>query len=296
MSAGDVPYAEPQVEGGIRVGVREVAAGEAGNPAAARRPGAEQAVRGLRSRWRTATTAAGWPFPADWPSNEVDEVCAAVLDTADPAPALHRLGAARAEAGATLAETLLDLAALHAVMAEPPGSTGIVSPNIDATPAWMLRATALGWGEVMSEQAANCAADNPLTGLATGAYLRTRLREVYAEARTAGRQDHVLVLVALDLSRTSGWSRVVAMTLLADALREVFDAGQTIASIGPSVAAVLLRRDDRLHRAVTNLRLLTTHRLAVDPHVAPTGPAEVWLEELPATYEQAAELIADLGR
>ncbi|MEV0678281.1 GGDEF domain-containing protein [Actinosynnema sp. NPDC050436] len=277
------------------MGVREAAAGEAGKPAMTRRSGADGA-RALRSRWRTASMAAGWSYPADWPLAEVDEVCAAVLRTADPGAELYRLGGARAEAGAGLAETLLDLAALHAVVGEPPGSTGIVSPDVDAVPSRMLRATALGWGDVMSRQASTCAADNPLTGLATGAYLRTRLREVYAEARTTGHQDHLLVLVALDLSRTSGWSRVVAMTLLADALREVFDSGQTIASLGPSLAAVLVRKDDRLRRTVGNLRLLTADRLAVDPHVAPTGPAEVWLEELPATYEQAAELLAGLGR
>ncbi|MDQ2587144.1 GGDEF domain-containing protein [Saccharothrix yanglingensis] len=263
--------------------------------AVARRSGADRS-RALRSRWRTASMAAGWVFPADWPVDEVDRVCRAVLGPRDPAEELYRLGSARARAGTGLAETLLDLAALHAVLVEPPGATGIVSPDVDAVPARMLRVTALGWGDVVSEQAGSCAADNPLTGLATSAYLRTRLREVYAEARVAGRQDHVLVLVSIDLNRVSGWSRVVAMTLLADALKEVFDAGETLASVGPSTACVLLRRDGRLARAVVNLRLLTAHRLAVDPHVAPTGPAKVWLEQLPGTYDEAARLVTALGR
>ncbi|MGM1060289.1 GGDEF domain-containing protein [Saccharothrix sp. Mg75] len=240
--------------------------------------------------------AAGWAFPADWPLDEVDDVCRAVLGRDDPDGELYRLGAARAEAGAGLAETLLDLAALHAVLAEPPGSTGIVSPNVDAIPARMLRVTALGWGDVMSKRAGDCAADNPLTGLATSAYLRTRLREVYAEARVAGCQEHVLVLVSIDLNRVAGWSRVVAMTLLADALKEVFDSGETLASVGPSTACVLVRRGGRLARTVANLRLLTADRLAVDPHVAPTGPAKVWLERLPGTYDEAVRLVAALGR
>ncbi|NUT53810.1 MAG: GGDEF domain-containing protein [Saccharothrix sp.] len=272
--------------GGIRVGVRE---------AVTRRSGAEGS-RALRSRWRTATLAAGWAFPGDWPVAEVDEVCRAVLDGGDACAELYRLGGARAEAGAGLAETLLDLAALHAVLSEPPGSTGVVSPEVDATPARMLRSTALGWGDVMSRRSAACAADDPLTGLATAAYLRTRLREVYAEARATGRQEHVLVLVGLDLSRTAGWSRVVAMTLLADALKEVFDAGETVASLGPSVAGVLLRRDRHLPRAVANLRVLTADRLAVDPHVAPTGPVRVWLEELPPTCDEAVALLSGLER
>ncbi|QFZ24846.1 GGDEF domain-containing protein [Saccharothrix syringae] len=257
----------------------------------ARRFGADGS-RVLRSRWRTATMAAGWAFPADWPVREVDDVCRAVLGTADPSGELYRLGGARAESGSGLAETLLDLAALHAVLTGPSGADGVVSPDVDAVPARMLRATALGWGEVMSRQAANCAADNPLTGLATSAYLRTRLREVYAE----GPRGYVLVLAALDLSRVTGWSRVVAMTLLADALREVFDEGQTLASIGPATACVLLRRDATLARAVANLRLLTADRLAVDPHVAPTGPVRVWQEELPETWDRAVALVAGLGR
>lgn len=241
--------------------------------------------------------AAGWAFPADWPVREVDEVCAAVLGAADPSGALYRLGGARAESGAGLSETLLDLAALHAVLTAPTGVDGMVSPDVDAVPARMLRATALGWGDVVSAQAAECAADNPLTGLATAAYLRTRLREVYAEERTTGRRgQHVLVPAGLDLSRVSGWSRVVAMTLLADALREVFDAGQTVASIGPATACVLLRRDETLGRAVANLRLLTADRLAVDPHVAPTGPVRIRVEELPGTWEEAVALITRLGR
>ncbi|ONI83749.1 GGDEF domain-containing protein [Saccharothrix sp. ALI-22-I] len=263
--------------------------------AVTRRSGADGA-RALRSRWRTATMAAGWAFPADWPLAEVDDVCRAMLGPGDPSPQLYGLGSARAEAGTGLAETLLDLAALHAVLAEPPGSTGIVSPNVDAIPARMLRTTALGWGDVMSKQAGNCGADNPLTGLATAAYLRTRLREVYAETRTAGRQEHLLVLVSLDLTRTSGWSRVVAMTLLADALMEVFDAGETVASVGPSVACVLLRRDRHLPRALANLRVLAADRLASDPHIAPAGPVRVRLQELPETCEDAVRLITGLGR
>lgn len=238
--------------------------------------------------------AAGWAFPADWPLAEVDEVCAAMLELADPASALTGLGRARAKAGAGLAETLLDLAALHAVLSEPPGSTGIVSANIDATPSRMLRMTALGWADAVSEQAGNCAAENPLTGLATRGYLRTRLREVYREGDPA--DDYVLIVVGLDLTRTSGWSRVVAMTLLSDVLRTVFDAGETLASIGPSVAVVLTRQGPELVRRTTNLRHLAADRLAVDPHVRPTGPAKVWLERLPTTHEGACELIAALGR
>lgn len=256
------------------------------------RVGVAQAERLLKSRWRTATMAAGWAFPADWPLAEVDDVCAAMLEDADPGDALVRLGRARAEAGAGLSETLLDLAALHAVLTD---ASHVVSPDVDALPSQMVRMTALGWADVVTKQAGDCAAEDPLTGLATAAYLRTRLGEVYRETPVAS-LDYALVLLRLDVHRASGWSRVVAMTLVSDALRTVFDGGETLATLGPCVAAVLVRRDGLLARRVSNLRVLAADRLADDPNVRPVGPAKVWVEQLPDTHAEARALLASLGR
>ena len=254
--------------------------------------GVAQAERLLKSRWRTATMAAGWAFPADWPLAEVDDVCAAVREGADPGDVLARLGRARAEAGADLGETLVDLAALHAVLTDP---SHVGAPDVDALPSGMLRMTALGWADVVTRQAGDCAAENPLTGLATAAYLRTRLGEVYRETPVAP-LDYVLVLLRLDVHRASGWSRVVAMTLVSDALRTVFDSGETLATLGPSVAAVLVRRDELLSRKVSNLRVLAADRLADDPNVRPAGPAKVWIERLPDSHTEACALLTSLGR
>ncbi|MEU7478904.1 GGDEF domain-containing protein [Lentzea sp. NPDC042327] len=254
--------------------------------------GVAQAERLLKARWRTATMAAGWAFPADWPLAEVDEVCAAVSEGTDPSDALVRLGRARAEAGAGLGETLLDLAALHAVLTD---ESHVVSPDVDALPSRMVRTTALGWADVVTRQAGDCAAEDPLTGLATTAYLRTRLGEVYRETPVVP-LDYALVLLRLDTHRATGWSRVVAMTLASDALRTVFDGGETLATLGPSVAAVLARRDETLARRVSNLRVLSADRLADDPHVSPAGPAKVWTERLPDTHSQACALLTSLGR
>ncbi|WP_197288850.1 hypothetical protein [Nocardia sp. NRRL S-836] len=254
--------------------------------------GVAQAERLLKSRWRTATMAAGWAFPADWPLAEVDEVCAAMLEDTDPSDALVRLGRARAEAGAGLSETLLDLAALHAVLTD---ASPVVPPNVDALPSRLVRMTALGWADVVTRQAGDCAAEDSLTGLATPAYLRRRLDEVYRGTPVVP-LDYALVLLRLDTHRAKGWSRVVAMTLASDALRTVFDGGETLAALGPSVAAVLVRRDETLARRVSNLRVLAADRLADDPGVRPTGPAKVWLERLPDTHAEACALLTALGR
>src|SRR5947209_13792580 len=43
------------------------------------RGGSPDAFHQLRSRWRTASLAAGWPFPNDWALAEVDVVCQTAL-------------------------------------------------------------------------------------------------------------------------------------------------------------------------------------------------------------------------
>jgi hypothetical protein len=253
-------------------------------------------MRALRSRWRTASLAAGWPFPNDWPLAEIDVVCRAVLDDTDLPTALARLGRARAEAGAGLGETLRDLAALHAVLSVP---DGIVSPDPDATPARLLRVTALAWADVVLDQLAHTEVSDSLTGLSSPAYLRARLREVYREAAAegipAGRR-YVLVLLSPDMSGTSGWSRLAAMVLLADALRSVYDGGQTLAAIGPTTLGVLAERDGRCAARLAELRWSAAARLSVDPQLAEIGAPPVWLEQLPSTHEAACRLLVDLAR
>jgi GGDEF domain-containing protein len=246
-------------------------------------------VHTLRARWRSATTAAGWAFADDWALPEVDTVCAAVLGPGDPGAALTALGGARARCGCGLGETLLDLAALHAVLRAPAGSAEPAPADVDATPAPMLRATALGWADVVAGRASAVESVDPLTGLPTASYLRTRLGEVYRAEEAA---DRALVLVRLDVPRTSGWSAVVALTLLADVLREVFDGGETIAALNRTTAVVLAGRDDALERRAGTLARLAGHRLAVDPHLRLVGTPVVWLERLPGTYDEARDLLA----
>lgn len=261
-------------------------------------------LRALRTRWRTASLAAGWPFPNDWSLAEIDVVCRAVLDGDELGPALSKLGRARAEAGAGLGETLCDLAALHAVLTVPgvnvPGrADGIVSPDPDATPARLIRMTALAWADVVLDQLAHTEVSDGLTGLSSPAYLRARLREVYREAAAQGvpaADKYVLVLLAPDVSRTSGWSRLAAMVLLADSLRAVYDGGQTLAAIGPATLGVLAERDGRCAARLAELRWSAAARLSVDPQLAAIGPPPVWLEHLPPTHEAACRLIAELAR
>lgn len=252
------------------------------------------AHRTLRSRWRTASLAAGWPFPSDWDSEAVDRMCRAVVAGRVPDSALEELGAARARAGVGLPGALQDLAALHAVSTS--GHDGLVSADPDAVPCRLVRATALGWAEVIAQQAVEREVEDPLTGLTTATYLRTRLREVYRAAhrrRKAPDAEYSLLTVTLTTGQEAqGYSRVMAMVLAADVLRSVFDSGETLSLLRESTAAVLAARDDSLGERCERVRRSTAQRLDADQALRVRGPVLVREIRLPACHEEACALLS----
>lgn len=251
----------------------------------------------LRARWRTASIAAGWRFPSDWGVPEVDAVCLSAVRRGDLTSALTSLGRARAQAGAGLDETLTDLAALHAVLTHGDAQDGLIATDPNAAPTPLVRAAALAWAEESFGELRD-ATDN-LTALTTHAYLRTRLGEVYRQADRLGvpaADTHALLVVTLDLSSVAGWSRLMAMVLVADALREVFDGGESIALLGSSVAAVLSDRDPAFGDRALSAGWLITERLKVDPQLEPSRRPVLRLERLPATQEEARTLLQSISR
>jgi hypothetical protein len=255
---------------------------------------AERAEAGeLRARWRRASLASGWPFPSDWALPEVDGVCETVVGDGVLLPPLRALAAARARADSGLAETLGDLAALHAVLTCPDagnGTSGLIGVDPDAPPTSLVRPVALAWADVAVGGGAGAPVSDGLTGLATHSYLRMRLDEVYRE----GGGMPVLATFRLDLSLAGGWSRLVSAVLLADALRSIFDTGETLASLGPSVSAVLARNGDALATRAGLAARLTADRLRADPHLRDIRGPEVGLHTLPATYAEACTVLARL--
>lgn len=253
----------------------------------------------LRSRWRTASIAAGWRFPSDWGVPEVDAVCLSAVQRGDLAGALSSLGRARAQAGAGLDETLTDLAALHAVLTNREVRDGLIATDPNAAPTRLVRAAALAWAEESLGELRSAEATDNLTTLTTHAYLRTRLGEVYRQAErldVPAAETHALLVVTLDLSAVAGWSRLMAMVLVADALREVFDGGESIALLGPSVAAVLSDRDPAFGDRALSAGWLITERLKVDPQLEPSRRPVLRLERLPATQEEARTLLQSISR
>ncbi|WP_414637584.1 GGDEF domain-containing protein [Amycolatopsis sp.] len=259
-------------------------------------PGQDPELRALRSRWRTASLASGWRFPSDWTLPEVDSVCAVVLRGGDPEQALAGLARARAAAGAGLLEVLADLAALHAVLSDPNAHDGLVSPDIDATPSRMLRVTALAWADVAMDQLANIEVVDPLTGLPTVAYLRTRLGELYRHLGRDVNEQYTLLVVGLDLSEVSGWRRATGMILLAEGLRTVLDGGESMATLGPSTIAAVLPRDGHISTKAVDLRRALHERLSVDEQFDEMGTPRIRLVRLPGSHGAACALLRRLSR
>jgi GGDEF domain-containing protein len=161
------------------------------------------------------------------------------------------------------------------------------------------RALALGWSEATLGYLNRLSCEDPLTGLASTAHLRSRLAELYRGRRRDGlcpRDTHALVVVDVPMARgTAQAGRIrVEQALRASRVgeigRSVFTGTETIGRVGPRKVVVLCARDDRLGTRVAELRL----RLSGSHPGVP--PARVWIEALPDSDAAAAALLDELAR
>lgn len=248
----------------------------------------------LRRRWRASSLEDGWTRPDDWWAPEVDAMTTAVLAGLEaPSPyAVAELGRARAEAGVGLPEALDDLYSLYRLLPE-----GVPPPDV-------LRRLAEAWVEagMATYKATTC--EDPLSGLTSPAYLRTRLAEVYRESERSGRAlsgTHALVVVRCqppppdaadqpaDAVRERHWDWMVHRLLLGDVLRSAFSGGETFAALSAAVTVGLVVRDDALPLMLRGLG----HQLR---RYEPTSQSRVWIEGLPAALPAAYQLLGDLER
>ena len=235
----------------------------------------------LQDRWFVQSNATGWVFASDWHDPAVEALCEACLRGDNLWPAAERLGSARASAGASLGETLADVDGLIAVL---PG----IATDV------LHRAVSLGWADQMTEPAA--AVFDPLTGLVSHDYLRTRLGEVYRAADIAAGKvsaSHALVVVRMDLTDRTGWDRITPLMLVGDAMRAVFDGGQSLARLADHMAVVLTEREAMLARRASLLAGMVGDRGSRD---GTDARPRVWIESLPDSLPAALNLIGALSR
>jgi hypothetical protein len=236
----------------------------------------------LRERWRLLSTEVSWAYASDWAQDSVDALCEALVDGRDPWAAAERLGRDRAAAAVGLAETLSDVDALTTLVHEDQAEQ-------------LRRAVSLGWSEVAT--APQVSLVDPMTGLVSQGYLQLRLGEIYragAETCAPVTGTHALVIVRIS-SHHVGLRRRLPMVLVADALRGVFDAGQTLALLSDSVIAVLTERDARLPARAALAQALSQRLVDRDELAGPVSIA-CWIEPLPGSGALATEMLADLSR
>lgn len=205
----------------------------------------------LRDSWRQRSLSSGWLAADDWHNPAVDAVIQAIACRSEPGllQACGRLGRARGQAGVGIVETISDLGALFRAL------------DRDDPPLGLICSAAEGWAEEGMTQHLDGSCEDPLTGLATVAYLRTRIGEVYREAADLGTsvaRSHRLVVVRL-AGQPDPWRRLAGSILLGHDLRSAFPGGDTISQVaGPGTGArggiALVRADDRMPARYARLR------------------------------------------
>jgi hypothetical protein len=190
------------------------------------------------------------------------------------------VGGLAARDGLSLAEALDALAATS-------GSVSGRQPAYDE-----VRALSVAWSEATLGYLHGLSCDDPLTGLASLAHLRSRVADVYRGSGSPS-HDHALVVVAAPpAAAPAGEAEVLGRTLrtarLGEAARSVFAGAETIGGVAPGRVVVLAERDDRIGRRVGLLRRLLDGGAV--PH------ARVWIEGLPDSDHAAARLLDELAR
>jgi hypothetical protein len=232
----------------------------------------------LRDSWRQRSLDSGWLAADDWHTPAVDAVARAVVSPSEPdlLRACGRLGQARGRAGIGIAETITDLAALYQALdrGEPP--------------VRLISSAAEGWAEQGLAQLAGGSCEDPLTGLTTVAYLRTRLSEVYREAAelgTSAARSHRLVVVSPP-RRADPWRRLASSIVLGNDLRTAFPGGDTLSQVpGPGTGIALVRADDAMPARYAKLRRALGSR----------GGTRITMTQMPALLPEALLLVDRLA-
>ncbi|MGO4255344.1 hypothetical protein [Marmoricola sp. RAF53] len=162
-------------------------------------------------------------------------------------------------------------------------------PDFEST-----EALSVAWSDETLSFLHQVSCENPLTGLATLAHVRTRVAEVLRAAEESTTAvEHVLIVIdqPADLRDIAGMGRALAMARLADRARLVFAGSETIGEAGPSRLLVLAERSETLGNRVAVLRDLISGS-------TPIGdlPARVWIEGLPDNHAASVALLDELAR
>lgn len=141
-----------------------------------------------------------------------------------------------------------------------------------------------GWADTTLGHLHRLTCEDPLTGLATMAHLRTRVGE-QRRAGSAPAADHVLVVVSPrgsegDRSAHGSLGAALRCAALGERVRVVFGGGETVAHTHTGRVVVLAGKDRRLEGLVALLRRLLQEdgwTVSVRVHELPEGELETVL-------------------
>lgn len=203
----------------------------------------------------------------------------------DAVSACAVVGRAVARDGAALGEALSGLRSTYALILGVP-------PDFEAA-----EALSVAWSEATLEYLHQLSCEDPLTGLASLAHVRTRLAELYRDAEQTDvsvQTSHALVIVELiDRQRSAddhSFTRALRLVQITEVIRSVFSGGQTIGRLGLHRAVAVVPRTVDLGLSVALLR-----ELAGDLDLG-SADVRVWIEGLPAVGDSATRLLDDLAR
>jgi GGDEF domain-containing protein len=188
--------------------------------------------------------------------------------------------------GAALGEALSGLRTTYDVVLG-------TDPAFDAT-----QALSVAWSDATLEYLHALSCEDPLTGLASLAHVRTRLDEIYREAELTDLgvgSSHALVIVELCFREPPEalghhFTRALRLVQVTVAMRAVYSGGQTIGRVGLDRAVALVPRTVDLGTSVALLR-----EFLGDLHLGEAS-TRVWIEGLPSTADSAGRLLDDLAR
>lgn len=242
----------------------------------------------LREQWRTESVENVWLRPNDWYHPAVDAVVEAVVAGMPADAPVARLGEVRGATGVGITEAIDDLICLYR------------SAGGDAPPAEIIRSLCEGWAHAHESSPAFTECMDPESALGTVGYLAMRLTEVYGEADrqgTTATETHCLTIVDVESGENAPWRRMARSAAMGRALTTVYGAGHPMARLSGGVFAALVQRDGYLGADVRMLRAV------VEQEASSLGvadftrqPPRIWIEQLPATHEQAVGLLSQLHR
>jgi len=159
-------------------------------------------------------------------------------------------------------------------------------------------ALSVAWSDATLEYLHDLSCEDPLTGLASLAHVRTRLDEVYREADLTDvlvSGSHALVIVELCFREPTGapghhFTRALRLVQVTEAIRAVYSGGQTVGRLGLDRAVAVVPRSVDLG---TSVALLREFLAGLDLGAA---DVRVWIEGLPRSADSATRLLDDLAR